>query len=258
MLLEGKVAIVTGAGTGIGKGIAVDLARNGARVVINYRSSETGALDTKSKIESLGSEAIIIKADVLRREQVERMVSQTIERFGKLDILVNNAGIQMNYSLMEYTGDDYDSMIHINVKGYLVCIQSVIANMKKNRYGRIINITSVHSKRPIINDPVYGMTKGALKMLTRECAVELGRYGITVNAVEPGAVDVGIRTGFRKEQQTEEVNSFIQSELFVSKIPVGFTGVPEDIAPVVSFLASDGSRYFNGSAVRVDGGAVLI
>jgi len=253
MNLKGKVALVTGAGTGVGKGIALELAREGVKIAVNYNSSEQGAQDTKEKVESLGSEAILIKANVSKKDQVEIMVNKAIENFGRIDILINNAATQKNLYMLEYTDEDFDLVMDVNLKGYFLCTQAVIPYMKKNNWGRIINISSVHAKRPTGFDPVYAMTKGGIKMLTRESAIEFVKYGITVNTLELGAIEIGIKSGnplpLRVIRNKDNPNR---------KHIMGRMGTPKDVGQLAKFIASEESEYMTGSSIRLDGGRMLV
>ncbi|WP_274364952.1 SDR family NAD(P)-dependent oxidoreductase [Paenibacillus thermotolerans] len=247
MSLIGKAAIVTGAGTGIGKGTAVALARRGAKVAIVYNASGAGAADTQQKIAQIGGESFIVKADVAVRDEIERMVKQVVDHFGRIDILVNNAALQLNYNLYEHNEDTYDRMMNINLKGYWQCIQAVVPYMKVLGSGRVINIASVHSKRPTDFDTVYSMTKGGIKMLGREAAIELAKYGITVNTIEPGAVDVGKHAA--KKEPSRDIRK---------KFPLGRVGLPSDVGSLVCYIASDESEFLTGASIRLDGGSMLL
>ncbi|KKI89791.1 short-chain dehydrogenase [Bacillus sp. SA1-12] len=242
MSLSGKVALVTGAGTGIGKEIAVELAKQGAKVAINYNSSEAGAKDTKQRIDEFYGDSIIVKADVSQKNEIDQMVKEVADHFGGIDILVNNAALQLNLDLFDYTDELYDKMMNINLKGYWQCIQAVTPYMKKKQCGRIINISSVHGKRPTDFDTVYSMTKGGIKMLARESAIELAKYGITVNTIAPGYVNVG-KGGDGSDRK---------------KFPLGRGGLPSDIAHMVCYIASDKTDYMSGASVRLDGASMLL
>jgi len=260
MSLSGKVAIVTGAGTGIGKGIAVELAKQGAKVAIHYNSSDAGAIDTKQRIDEFNGECIIVQANVAHKNQIDNMVNEVAEHFGGIDILVNNAALQLNLDLFEYTDELYDKMMATNLKGYWQCIQAVIPYMKEKQSGRIINISSVHGKRPTDFDPVYSMTKGGIKMLVRESAIELAKYGITVNMIEPGAVDVGKKSGKPKAIVPEEMAKETEKKPddIRRKFPMGRVGVPADVAHLVSYIASDRTEFMTGSSIRLDGASMLL
>jgi glucose 1-dehydrogenase len=253
MDLKGKAALVTGAGTGIGKGIALALAAYGAKVAVNYFSSADGAQDTKARIEESDGEAMVVRADISDREQVNAMARKVVDRYGSIDILVNNSAYQPNIQLMDYDEKTYDRVMDTNLKGYFLCTQAVLPFMKQQGFGRIINISSVHAKRPFESDPVYSMTKGAIKMLTRECAIEFGRYGITVNAIEPGGVLVEKMMGSGWKRRTAD-KKFDRHRVF----PVGRMGLPSDIGHFTAYLASDESEHISGSCIRIDGGSMLI
>ncbi|MFX3634591.1 MAG: SDR family NAD(P)-dependent oxidoreductase [Candidatus Pristimantibacillus sp.] len=243
--LLGKSALVTGAGTGIGKCIAFELARRGAKVAIHYNSSDAGAKDTQHRIEEFGGLCLTVQADVSDRGQIVHMVDTTAAELGGIDILVNNAALQLNIHWFEYTEELYDRIMNINLMGYWQCMQAVIPYMKKRNFGRIINISSVHGKRPTDFDPVYCMSKGGIKMLGREGAIELAHYGITVNTIAPGAIDVG---KFRTSH----------SEPNRKKFPLGRVGLPADVASLACYIASDETSFMTGSTIRVDGAGMLI
>lgn len=257
MALENKVALVTGAGTGIGQGIAIALAAQGARIVVNYDSRGAAAEETERRIAEVGGEAFLVGADVSRIDEVQRMVGLAVERFGGVDILVNNAAMQPNLSLLDYDEDTYDAVMAVNCQGYWLCMQAVVPTMKARGGGRIVNITSVHGKRPTDFDVVYAMSKGGIKMLTREAAIELGKYHITVNAIAPGAVAVGQKSGNPRPIVPPGL-ARTHAGTYRSKFPLGRIGLPADIANVVAFLAADESEFITGAAIRADGGSMLL
>lgn len=263
MNLSGKVAVVTGAGTGIGKGVSIALAKHGAKVAISYNSSDldTGARDTQQRIDQIGGESIIVKANVAYKHEIDSMVNGVADHFGRIDILVNDAALQLNYNFFDHDEDSFDRMMDINLKGYWQCIQAVTPYMKAKQFGRIITVCSVHGKRPTDFDIVYSMTKGGVKMLVREAAIELGRYGITVNSIEPGAINVG-------KQGTKETKPIVPSEEgqkmkkedrdIRKKFPIGRVGMPSDVGNLVCYIASDEAEFLNGAAIRLDGASMLL
>lgn len=261
MNLTDKVAIVTGAGTGIGQGIAIELAAGGAKVAVHYNKSDTGAIRTKEIIEQAGGTAMLVQANVSMQEEIVRMVSQVAERWNAIDILVNNAALQLNIPLLEYEEDDFDRVMNTNLKGYWQCMQAVVPHMKAQGSGRIILISSVHSKRPTDFDPVYAMSKGGIRMLARESAIELAHYGITVNMIEPGTVSVErLRASEGRPFFTpEELERHRQANRqMTEKFPLGRVGQPADVAKLVRFIASDESEFMNSAAIRLDGGSMLL
>jgi glucose 1-dehydrogenase len=258
--LSNKIALVSGAGTGIGQGIAIELAKQGAKVAVHYNSSDAGAKATQQRILELGGECLIVQANVAHKHEIERMAAYVAECFGGIDILVNNAAMQLNIGLLEYDESQYDHMIHVNLKGYWQCMQAVIPFMKMKNSGRIVLISSVHSKRPTDFDPVYAMTKGGMKMLCRESALELARYGITVNAVEPGAVDVGRKSGKPKDIIPVETNGDVivkPRDVLLRKFPMGRIGTPQDVGQMVSYLCTDAADFITGSSIRMDGASMF-
>ena len=249
-LLEGRVAVVTGGGKGIGAGISKALAAEGAKVIFNYNSNPTLAEETVAFIKERGGEAYTCYTDVRDRSQVEALMKKAVELYGGIDILVNNAAWQPNLDIDEYTEEQYDQIMDINLCGYFRCIQAALPYLKKSKCPRIINISSIHAKRPGDFDVAYSMTKGGITMLTREAAIELIKYGITVNAVLPGAIKIEFKSGTiypmkRKFVLRERRYHFIGA------------GMPQDVANVVVFLASDKSSHINGASIRIDKGAVL-
>lgn len=262
MSLTGKIAIVTGAGTGIGQGIAVELGKRGAKVAVHYNRSDTGARETLQRIEAAGGEGFLVQADVSNQSDIGRMAKKTAQQYGGIDILVNNAALQLNVPMLDYTDALYDRMMDTNLKGYWQGIQAVTPYMKKRGGGRIILISSVHAKRPTDFDPVYAMTKGGIRMLGRESAIELAKYNITVNMIEPGAVDVGKQSvrdakPFYSPEEREKLKRMKQRPI-TAKFPMGRVGLPADVASLVCYLASDESAFMTGSAVRLDGGSMLL
>ncbi|QAY65951.1 SDR family NAD(P)-dependent oxidoreductase [Paenibacillus protaetiae] len=255
MSLTGKTALVTGAGTGIGKGIALEMARRGAKVAVHYNQSEAGALATKQAIEAAGGEAFTVQADVAVKADIDRMTEEVAAKYGGVDILVNNAALQLNKDLMQHDLSTYDRTMNINLKGYWQCMQAVVPYMKANGFGRIIHIASVHAKRPTDFDPVYAMTKGGIRMLAREAAIELAPYGITVNAIEPGAVDVGKQKKPPDRTPEEQEQHLKRLRL---KFPGGRVGLPHDVALLACFIASSENEFLNGAAIRLDGGSMLL
>ncbi|WP_404331474.1 3-oxoacyl-[acyl-carrier-protein] reductase [Mesobacillus maritimus] len=247
MKLEGKVALVTGASRGIGREIALELAREGANVAINYAGSEAKALEVAEEIRTMGREAITIQADVSSSESVESMVKQTIEAFGKLDILVNNAGITKDNLLMRMKEADWDDVININLKGVFLCTKAVTRQMMKQRRGRIINISSIVGVSGNAGQANYVAAKSGVIGLTKTTAKELATRGITVNAIAPG---------FITTDMTDKLNDETKNEM-LKQIPLARLGEPTDIAKTVLFLASDDSRYMTGQTLHVDGGMVM-
>lgn len=247
MKLEGQAALVTGASRGIGREIALELARQGANVAVNYSGSEAKALEVVAEIEALGREAFAIQCDVSDAESVTEMVKTSISRFGKLDILVNNAGITRDNLLMRMKDDEWDSVININLKGVFLCTKAVTRQMMKQRSGRIINIASIVGVSGNPGQANYVAAKAGVIGLTKTAAKEFASRGITVNAVAPGFITTDMT-----DKLTEDVKNAM-----LSQIPLARFGEPKDIANVVTFLASEDSRYMTGQTLHVDGGMVM-
>jgi glucose 1-dehydrogenase len=247
MKLAGKVALVTGSSGGIGQAIAIQLAEEGADIVIDYRSNPDGAAETKTKVEAIGRQGHVIQADLGNVEDVRKLIAEGIQAFGKLDILVNNAGLEKNADFWNVTEADYDSVIDVNLKGVFFATQAIVQHLKEtNRPGKIVNISSVHEELPFPHFTSYCISKGGLKMMMRNLAVELGAFGITINNVAPGAIETPINN--------ELLNNPEQLNAVLKNIPLGRLGKPEEVAALVSFLASPDADYITGSTFYIDGG----
>ena len=255
MLLKDKVAIVTGGAKGIGKGIALKFAEEGCNVVVNARHIE-GAQKVAREIKALGRNSLAIAADVSKSEEVEEMVKRIIKEFGKIDILVNNAGgVSGDARIEETTEEDWDRVIDINLKGQFLCCKAVVPYMRKNKYGRIINVSSmgaIHPPAPIVH---YHAAKGGVLGLTTNLAFELAPFNITVNAILPGPITTEFFTEMLKKMSKEEDKAFFK--MLENKVPMHRMGTPEEIAGVALFLASDLSSYVTGEAINAGGGLPL-
>jgi glucose 1-dehydrogenase len=252
MKLDGKVALVTGSSQGIGQAIAIRLAQEGAGVVINYRSHPEGAEETLKQVKAAGGQChmvdgFTVQADTGMVADVQRMVVDSIARFGKLDILVNNAGIEKNADFWDVTEADYDAVLNVNLKGVFFATQALVNHLRETKQpGKIINISSVHEELPFPHFAAYCASKGGLKMLTRDLAVELAPLGININNVAPGAIETPINTKLLNDPQ--KLGALLQN------IPLGRLGKPGDVASIVAFLASSEADYVTGTTFFVDGG----
>jgi glucose 1-dehydrogenase len=257
MRLAGKVALVTGSSQGIGQGVVLRLAQEGADVVINYRSHPEGAEETLAKVEAIGGKCYMaqcpsaqghtIKADLGSISEIRQLIAESIEHFGKLDILVNNAGIEKHAAFWDVTEADYDAVMNVNLKGVFFAAQAFVQHLiATQRTGKIINISSVHEELPFPNFTAYCASKGGMKMLTRNLAIELGALGITVNNVAPGAIETPINTKLLNDP--EKLGALLKN------IPLGRLGQPGDVASLVAFLASSDADYVTGTTFFVDGG----
>ena len=247
MNLTGKVALVTGASRGIGQATAIDLAKAGADVVVNFIGNEAVAQETVEAIEALGRKAIKIKADVGNAEDVQAMVDEAVVAFGHIDILVNNAGITRDGLLIRMKDSDWDDVLNINLKGVYLVTKAVAKLMVKQRAGRIINMTSVSGVTGNVGQANYAAAKAGVIGFTKTCAKELAARGITVNAIAPGFIETAM-TDVLPEKIKEGI---------AGTIPFGRMGQPEEIANVVTFLASDFASYITGQVLNVDGGMVM-
>ena len=245
--LEGRSAIVTGAGRGVGRGIALELARAGCRVAVNYFVEPELADRTVADVIALGPEAIAVKADVRIASEVRRMVDETVRHLGRLDVLVNNAGTQTWGPLLDTTEQDWDRVIATNLTGCFLCTQAAARHMKGHGGGSIVNIGSGSNRMPFPNLAAYTASKGGIEMFTRVAAVELGPHAIRVNCVAPGAVEV----------ERTKLESPDYGRQWGSITPLGRVGTPADVGQAVVFLASDQGAFVNGQTLGVDGGLFI-
>ena len=246
-MLKDKVAIVTGGTRGIGRAIALKLADQGANIVINYRNSDKEAEELKSILEGKGVKVLTVKCDISNFEDSKNLMDKCKEVFGKIDILVNNAGITKDTLIMRMKEDDFDNVIDVNLKGTFNCAKHASAIMLKQRFGKIINMTSVVGIAGNAGQVNYAASKAGVIGLTKSLAKELGSRGITVNAVAPGFINTDM-TASLSEKVKEEASK---------NIPLKRLGDPEDVANLVGFLASDAANYITGQVINVDGGMVM-
>src|SRR5438270_8942327 len=247
MTLKGKVAIVTGGNSGIGKAVVLGLAEAGANIVIDYVADEQATEDLEKQVAALGDQAIGVEADVSKVEDLERLIAAAVETFGRLDIMVNNAGIETRSSVLDTTEAQFDKVMAINLKSAFFGTQLAAKQMiAQGGGGRIINITSVHEDWPMPGNTPYCLSKGGMRMLTRTAGVELAPHNITVVGVGPGAVDTPINK--------ETVADPAKLKTLDAAIPLGRMAEPDEIADLVAFLASDAAGYITATTVFGDGG----
>jgi NAD(P)-dependent dehydrogenase (short-subunit alcohol dehydrogenase family) len=242
--LIGKTALVTGASKGVGKGIALELGREGCDVAVNYRTDEQGARDTVEALERMGRRAFAVRADVGSAAEVAAMFDEVLGRFGRLDVLVNNAGVQTWKSLLELTEAEWDRVIDTNLKGCFLCTQLAARHMKERGGGSIINIGSGCNKLAFPRLVDYTASKGGIEMFTKVAACELGRYKIRVNCVAPGAIEI--------ERTRQEVGDYAGT--WSALTPLARIGTPEDVGRAVVFFAGDQADFVTGQTLWVDGG----
>ncbi|MGB2627592.1 MAG: SDR family oxidoreductase [Candidatus Acidiferrum sp.] len=247
MRLQGKTAVVTGAGTGIGQAIAIAFAQEGAAVVVDYVGNASVSKDTITRIDALGGKSLGIDADISSPDQVNALIRQTVTAFGRLDIFVNNAGIEKKFAFVDYPLEEWQKIMAVNLTGPFLCSQAAAKQMiAQGAGGRIINISSIHEDLPMPTNAPYCATKGGLRMLMRTIAVELAAHHITVNNIGPGA----IYTPIDKDVESDtKLNDRILAE-----IPMGRWGKPEEVAHLAVYLASDDAAYVTGSTHFIDGG----
>jgi glucose 1-dehydrogenase len=247
MTLEGKVAIVTGGNSGIGKAVVLGLAQAGANIVIDYVANEQATEDLEKQVVALGDQAIGVEADVSKVAELERLIAAAVKAFGRLDIMVNNAGIETRTSVLDTTEEQFEKVMAINLKSAFFGTQLAAKQMiAQGGGGRIINITSVHEDWPMPGNIPYCLSKGGMRMLTRTAGIELGTHGITVVGVGPGAV----ATPINKETMADPEKMATLDHA----IPLGRMAQPEEIGAVVAFLAGEGASYLTATTIFADGG----
>jgi 3-oxoacyl-[acyl-carrier protein] reductase len=244
--LEGKAAIVTGGGRGIGRAICIAYAKEGADVVVNYASKDGPAKEVVEMINKIGRKAVAVKGNVAIRADVDRIVQSAIDHFGKIDILVNNAGVSKPNMLYKMTEEQWNEVIDIQLKGPFLCIQAASKYMMEKKYGKIINVTSSAGLWGTKGQINYSSAKGGIVALTKSAARELAGYGITVNVVQPGYVGTEM---FDKVKADPKL-----MEIYTGRVLLGRFAEPEEVAPTFVFLASDEANYITGQLICVDGG----
>ena len=247
MNLQGEVALVTGASRGIGEVIARRLAQAGAKVAANYSTGAEAASQVVDSISAQGGEAFAIAADVSNESQVESMVKQVVDRWGKLDILVNNAGITRDKLLIRMTSEEWDDVIRVNLKSAYLCSKFALPHMMRQRHGRIVNMSSVVGVSGNPGQANYAASKAGLIGITKTLAREVASRNITVNAVAPGYITTAM-----VEQLSEDVQKAI-----LDRVPLGRFGTPEDVAEAVAFLCTEGAGYITGQVIGIDGGLAV-
>ena len=242
-----KTAVVTGGSRGLGRAICLELARGGANVVFCYAGNEAAANETVAACESLGARAVAIRCDVSKEDEVKALMDTALKTFGRIDILVNNAGITRDNLLMLMKPEDFDAVISANLKGTFLCMKAAARQMVKQRYGRIVNLSSVVGLRGNAGQVNYAASKAGVIGMTKSLAKELAGRNITVNAVAPGFIQTDMTAGMNE--------AALQKGL--AAVPMGRIGKPEDVANAVSFLASDAASYITGCVLKVDGGMYI-
>lgn len=247
MKLEGKVALVTGSAQGIGEAIAIRLAQEGADIIIDDRLGNTGAASTRREIEAAGRRACVIGGDLASLSDNRRLINEGVMNMGKIDILVNNAGVEKHADFWDVTEADFDFVLGINLKGTFFLTQDFVNHLRETkRPGKIINVSSVHEELPFPHFSTYCASKGALKMLCRDLAIELAPLGITVNNIAPGAIETPINSKL--------LNNPDLLKALLGNIPLNRLGQGADVGAVAAFLASGDSDYMTGTTLFVDGG----
>ncbi|MBW1731749.1 MAG: 3-oxoacyl-ACP reductase FabG [Deltaproteobacteria bacterium] len=250
MRLKDKIALVTGSSRGVGRAVALGFAKEGAKVAINYSSNEKAANEVVQAIEAMGTEAIAIKADVAKKEQVEHLINTIVERFGRLDILVNNAGFTRPAMLLKMTEEQWDQVVDIHMKGTFLCSQAAGLQMKEQNKGKIINVTSVAGIVGTVGQINYSAAKGGIISMTKSIARELARYNVCANVISLGIVATDMTEKIRTDEKLKEI--------YMNRILLKRFAEPDDIAPAFVFLASDESDYITGQLLCVDGGYGMI
>ena len=244
MNFSGKTAIVTGGGRGIGRAVCLELAKGGANVVLCYAGNEIAANDTVAACEALGAKALAIRCNVADAGEVKALVDTAVKTFGRVDILVNNAGITRDGLLMTMKEEDFDAVLNTNLKGTFLCMKAVARTMMRQRYGRIVNLSSVVGLRGNAGQVNYAASKAGVVGMTKSLAKELASRNVTVNAVAPGFIETDMTAAMPEAAKTATLAS----------IPMQRLGAAEDVARAVAFLASDEAAYITGQVLAIDGG----
>jgi len=250
MKLKDKIALVTGSSRGVGRAVALGYAEEGAKVVVNYTSNEAAADQVVQAIQALGSDAIAVKADVARKSEVENLVAAAVDKFGRLDILVNNAGFTRPSLMLNMTEDQWDQVVDIHLKGAFLCAQAAGIQMKEQKSGKIINVTSVAGLVGTVGQINYSAAKGGLLSMTKSIARELARYNVCCNVISLGIVATDMTKKIRSDEKLKEI--------YMNRILLKRFAEPKDISPAFVFLASDDSDYITGQLLCVDGGYGMI
>ncbi|GHO81372.1 glucose 1-dehydrogenase [Ktedonobacter sp. SOSP1-85] len=246
-LLERKVALITGADSGIGRAIALLFAREGASVVVNYAHNEQKANEVRSMIEQQGGTCFVQQADISQYQQAQGLAQRAVEQFGRLDILVNNAGMEIHSPFLDVTEEQFDRVVDTNLKGAFFCAQAAAREMvKQNIRGQIINISSVHEDLPMPENVPYCCAKGGMRMMMRTICLELAKHSITVNNIAPGAIDTPIDADVKSDPN--------KYKAMIDEIPLHRMGQPEEVAHLALYLASGAAEYVTGSTFVIDGG----
>jgi 3-oxoacyl-[acyl-carrier protein] reductase len=250
MRLKDKIALVTGSSRGVGRAVALGFAKEGAKVVINYTSNENAANEVVDAIQSMGSEAIAVKADVAKKKDAEGLVGAAVETFGKIDILVNNAGFTRPALMIKMTEDQWDQVVDIHLKGAFLCSQAAGVRMKEQNSGKIINVMSVAGLVGTVGQINYSAAKGGILSMTKSIARELARYNVCCNVISLGIVATDMTEKIRSDEKLRDI--------YMNRILLKRFAEPDDISPAFVFLASDESNYITGQLLCVDGGYGMI
>jgi len=250
MKLKDKIALVTGSSRGVGRAVALGFAKEGAKVVVNYTSNENAANEVVDAIQSIGSEAVAVKADVAQKKDVEGLVGAAVDTFGKIDILVNNAGFTRPALMIKMTEDQWDQVVDIHLKGAFLCSQAAGIRMKEQNSGKIINVMSVAGLVGTVGQINYSAAKGGILSMTKSIARELARYNVCCNVISLGIVATDMTEKIRTDEKLKEI--------YMNRILLKRFAEPDDISPAFAFLASDESNYITGQLLCVDGGYGMI